>query len=278
MAPASCHDSVPFVAATAVGPIGHRLWDRIDRGAHGHRPPPSVLTSQPPQLPPRATALSRRQLGLKSALAAGVALAPGLSSPPPASAVMGMTAGRVPGLAPVDSNGVRRYTRPEGKSGGHGVGWTEITPYTFDVYEGWEEVPVSIADPGGTEIDVRFNSDADGGLKVVLAPVLRFRDVDEGANPTIEDIIPFERFMAGFGPELTQSPVQEEDIVDSFVDKRDGLTYYNFELKNHTLVAATVWKKRVNIICLNAPARQWRNSADKLRSTRNSFKVLTSMA
>ena len=113
---------------------------------------------------------------------------------------------------------------------------------------------------------------------MVLAPVLRFRDVDEGANPTIEDIIPFERFMAGFGPELTQSPVQEEDIVDSFVDKRDGLTYYNFELKNHTLVAATVWKKRVNIICLNAPARQWRNSADKLRSTRNSFKVLTSMA
>ena len=50
-------------------------------------------------------------------------------------------------------------------------GGREITPCTFDVYEGWEEVPVSIADPGGTEIDVRFNSEADGGLKVVLAPV-----------------------------------------------------------------------------------------------------------
>ena len=71
------------------------------------------------------------------------------------------------------------------------MGWTEITPYTFDVYEGWEEVPVSIADPGGTEIDVRFNSEADGGLKVVLAPVLRFADVQEGTNPTIEELIPF---------------------------------------------------------------------------------------
>lgn len=191
---------------------------------------------------------------------------------------MGMTAGRVPGLAPADANGIRRYTRPEGKSGGHGVGWTEITPYTFDVYEGWEEVPVSIADPGGTEIDVRFNSDEDGGLKVVLAPVLRFRDIEEGTNPGIEDLIPFERFMAGFGPELIQSPVDEADIVDKFVDTREGLTYYNFELKNHTLVAATVWKKRVNIICLQAPSRQWRNSADKLRNTMKSFKVLTSLA
>ena len=57
------------------------------------------------------------------------------------------------------------------------MGWSEITPYTFDVYDGWEEIPVSIADPGGSEIDVRFNSETDGGLKVVLAPVLRFADV-----------------------------------------------------------------------------------------------------
>ena len=57
------------------------------------------------------------------------------------------------------------------------MGWSEITPYTFDVYDGWEEIPVSIADPGGSEIYVRFNSETDGGLKVVLAPVLRFADV-----------------------------------------------------------------------------------------------------
>ena len=196
----------------------------------------------------------------------------------PAGAVMGMTAGRVPGLAPADADGVRRYTRPEGKSGGHGVGWSEITPYTFDTYEGWEEVPVSIADPGGTELDAKFSSDTDGGLKIVLAPVLRFAAVEEGANPTIEELIPFDRFMAGFGPELTQNPVEEADIVDKFVDKRGALTYYNFELRDHTLVAATVWKKRVFIICLKGSARQWRGSAEKLRNTMKSFTVLTELA
>ena len=46
------------------------------------------------------------------------------------------------------------YTRPEGKSGGHGVGWSEIPRYTFKVPQGWQESPVSIADLGGTEVRV----------------------------------------------------------------------------------------------------------------------------
>lgn len=50
-----------------------------------------------------------------------------------------------------DSEGFYTYTRPEGKSGGHGVGWSEMPRYTFKVAEGWEETPVSIADLGGTE-------------------------------------------------------------------------------------------------------------------------------
>lgn len=50
-----------------------------------------------------------------------------------------------------DANGFYTYTRPEGKSGGHGVGWSEIPRYSFKVPEGWQETPVSIADLGGTE-------------------------------------------------------------------------------------------------------------------------------
>ena len=38
--------------------------------------------------------------------------------------------------------------RPQGKSGGHGVGWSEIPQYSFDVHETFEEVAVSIADLG----------------------------------------------------------------------------------------------------------------------------------
>lgn len=52
----------------------------------------------------------------------------------------------------VDAEGFRSYQRPEGKSGGHGVGWSEIPRYSFKLPDGWEETPVSIADLGGTEV------------------------------------------------------------------------------------------------------------------------------
>lgn len=51
-----------------------------------------------------------------------------------------------------DADGFYTYMRPEGKSGGHGVGWSEVPRYSFKVPAGWEETPVSIADLGGTEV------------------------------------------------------------------------------------------------------------------------------
>jgi hypothetical protein len=143
-------------------------------------------------------------------------------------------AGRVPGTRPSDTEGFNSYTRPEGKSGGHGVGWSEIPRYSFEVSpatlhainthssasrvrsrlfrplfsrrrgahrarapggsgelpaltrgrtrraqvpEDWEETPVSIADLGGAEVDLRFGFKPEGDLAVVVAPVLRFADV-----------------------------------------------------------------------------------------------------
>ena len=38
------------------------------------------------------------------------------------------------------------------------------------------QVPVSIADLGGTEIDLRFANPKEGRLFVIVAPVLRFSD------------------------------------------------------------------------------------------------------
>ena len=39
-----------------------------------------------------------------------------------------------PGLSKdTDEDGFRTYTRPAGKQGGHGVGWSEIPPYKFKV-------------------------------------------------------------------------------------------------------------------------------------------------
>ncbi|CAD7694660.1 unnamed protein product, partial [Ostreobium quekettii] len=54
-----------------------------------------------------------------------------------AEAVQGYTAGRIPGVsASPDAQGFYTYKRPPGKSGGHGVGWSEIPPYTFKIPEG----------------------------------------------------------------------------------------------------------------------------------------------
>jgi hypothetical protein len=94
----------------------------------------------------------------------------------PARAVQGYVAGRIPGgptstscikwqglqrsnvlravgvSTEADEAGFYTYRRPEGKQGGHGVGWSEIPQYSFKVPSGWEEVPVSIADLGGAEV------------------------------------------------------------------------------------------------------------------------------
>lgn len=43
-------------------------------------------------------------------------------------------------------------------------------------YISLKQVPVSIADLGGTEIDLRFASSKEGRLFVIVAPVLRFAD------------------------------------------------------------------------------------------------------
>ena len=75
----------------------------------------------------------------------------GVSVTEEAQAVQGLTAGRIPGLSPdPELPNVQVYCRPDGKSGGHGVGWSEIPQYSFRVPETWAEVPVSIADLGGT--------------------------------------------------------------------------------------------------------------------------------
>lgn len=117
-------------------------WRTTATNGHHHAAPA-------PASPPPPSATRRAALAAAAAsLAASLALA---RSPPPAAAVQGLTAGRIPGLGTtLDEYGYAQYKRPEGKSGGHGVGWSEVPRYSFRVPSGWEETPVSIADLGGT--------------------------------------------------------------------------------------------------------------------------------
>lgn len=197
-----------------------------------------------------------------------------LRNPSEALAIQGLTAGRIPGLSTeADEAGFYTYTRPEGKSGGHGVGWSEIPRYLFQVPAGWNEIPVSIADLGGTEIDLRYTSRDQGDVSVVVAPILRFADIGFNAKVTIQQLGTPEKIIKGFGPELFGKPIEDEDILESSVITKGALTYYNYYVKPYRLVSATAFGNRMFILSVVASARQWRKHEQDLRQIANSFVV-----
>ncbi|CAI5525868.1 unnamed protein product [Closterium sp. Naga37s-1] len=206
------------------------------------------------------------------ALPAMAALAASLAAGP-ANALIPTTAvaGRVPGLSEPDENGWRTYKRPASKSGGHGVGWSELIPYTFTVPETWEETPVSIADLGGTEIDLRFASKQQGKLFIVVAPVLRFAD-GLGDDVRIESVGDPERVITAFGPEITGENV-EGRVNDTKVVSKGGRTYYEYDVDPHILVSATAAGNRMYIMGVAASGRQWKKYSSDIKQILSSFRV-----
>ncbi|KAG0499785.1 hypothetical protein HPP92_004476 [Vanilla planifolia] len=184
----------------------------------------------------------------------------------------GLLAGRIPGLSEADEGGWRTYRRPDDKSGGHGVGWSPIIPYSFKVPNGWEEVPVSIADLGGTEIDLRFSSPQEGRLFVVVAPVLRFADLQGDA--TIEKIGKPEQLIDAFGPEIIGDNV-EGKVLHTEVVEHSGRTYYQFELEPpHALITATAAGNRLYLFNVTASGLQWKRHFKDLKQIADSFRVI----
>ncbi|TKY74166.1 PsbP domain-containing protein 4 [Spatholobus suberectus] len=208
----------------------------------------------------------------RTVLASGVSL---LGFPGESLAVVeqGFLAGRIPGLSEPDEQGWRTYRRPDEKSGGHGVGWSPIIPYTFRVPQEWEEVPVSIADLGGTEIDLRFANSKEGRLFVVVAPVFRFAD-NLGDNTTIEKIGPPERVINAFGPEMIGENV-EGKVLSSSVAEHEGRTYYQFELEPpHIFITATAAGNRLYLFGVTGSGLQWKRHYNDLKKISDSFRVV----
>ncbi|XP_042007732.1 psbP domain-containing protein 4, chloroplastic-like isoform X1 [Salvia splendens] len=187
----------------------------------------------------------------------------------------GLLAGRIPGLSEPDEQGWRTYQRPEDKSGGHGVGWSPIIPYKFSVPAPaeWNEVPVSIADLGGTEIDLRFASPKEGRLFVIVAPVLRFAD-DLGDNTTIDRIGTPEKVISAFGPEVIGENV-EGKVLSSQVAEHEGRTYYQFELEPpHVIITATAAGNRLYLFNVTGNGLQWKKHYKDLKKIADSFRVV----
>ncbi|XP_050388240.1 psbP domain-containing protein 4, chloroplastic [Argentina anserina] len=185
----------------------------------------------------------------------------------------GLLAGRIPGLSEPDEQGWRTYRRPDEKSGGHGVGWSPIIPYLFSVPQDWEEVPVSIADLGGTEIDLRFGSAKEGRLSVIVAPVLRFADNFDG-DATIEKIGRPETVINAFGPEVIGENV-EGKVMSINVVQDAGRTYYQYELEPpHVLITATAAGNRLYLFSVTGSGLQWKRHYKDLKKISDSFRVV----
>ncbi|KAL4183898.1 hypothetical protein AMTRI_Chr11g157400 [Amborella trichopoda] len=156
-------------------------------------------------------------------------------------------------------NGWRTYRRPDAKSGGHGVGWSPIIPYTFAVPQDWEEVPVSIADLGGTEIDLRFASTKEGHF---------------GENAKIEDIGPPDKVIAAFGPEVIGENV-ESKVLSIEVSEHSGRNYYQYELEPpHALITATAAGNRLYLFNITGSGLQWKRHYKDLKRIADSFRVV----
>jgi len=169
--------------------------------------------------------------------------------------------------------GWRTYRRPDEKSGGHGVGWSPIIPYAFSVPQDWNEVPVSIADLGGTEIDLRFASPKEGRLSVIVAPVLRFAD-NLGDDVKIENIGQPAKVINAFGPEVIGENV-EGKVLSSNVAEHDGRLYYQFELEPpHVLITATAAGNRLYLFSVTGNGLQWKRHYKDLKRIASSFRIV----
>ncbi|PAN16317.1 hypothetical protein GQ55_3G051300 [Panicum hallii var. hallii] len=172
----------------------------------------------------------------------------------------------------MNMTGWRTYRRPDDKSGGHGVGWSPIIPYSFKVPDGWDEVPVSIADLGGTEIDLRFANPKEGRLFVIVAPVRRFADDLDDA--TIEKIGSPEKVIGAFGPEVIGENV-EGKVLSSATEEHSGRTYYQFELEPpHVFITATAAGNRLYLFSVTANGLQWKRHYKDLKQIAESFRVV----
>lgn len=79
----------------------------------------SVMGTDDQASQPNATPLGRREMIALATTSISLLSVTSLETKP-AAAIQGSIAGRIPGITGPDSEGYYLYTRPEGKSGGHG--------------------------------------------------------------------------------------------------------------------------------------------------------------
>lgn len=68
-------------------------------------------------------------------------------------------------------------------------------------------------------------------------------------------------------------PPTDNEILETFVDKRGGLTFYNFHCYPFYLVSMTATRNRLFIMTTACNARQWKKYEADFRKMQKSFQV-----
>lgn len=160
------------------------------------------------------------------------------------------------------------------------------TPYRFAMPPTWREAKVAnilsgnYCQPRCAEpwIEVIFDSEAEGKVSIILAPLVRLTN-RKGVR--IEDIGDPRGIITSLGPFITGTYLDEEDVISAAAEKRDdGLTYYTYELfapygtnGPHSVAACSVKGDLALLMSVSANEKQWARSEAKLRKMVTTFRA-----
>jgi hypothetical protein len=158
-----------------------------------------------------------------------------------------------------------------------------VKPYKFILPPAWKPVRVAnilsgnYCQPKCAEpwVEVKFENAKEGTVQVVVSPMVRLTNK---ANSSIEEIGPPEKIISALGPFVTGNSFDPDEVLETSVEKKGDLTYYNYQLETpfaltgaHNLAAATASGNVVLLFVVSASDKQWASSQDLLRTVLESF-------
>mmetsp|Transcript_1656 Transcript_1656/g.4763 ORF Transcript_1656/g.4763 Transcript_1656/m.4763 type:complete len:276 (-) Transcript_1656:1838-2665(-) len=158
-------------------------------------------------------------------------------------------------------------------------------PYSFALPPTWKRDPVAniasgnYCQPRCAEpwTEVIFSSPANGRAQVIISPLVRL--INKSDAP-LEEIGPPEGLINSFGPYISGTNVEEEEVISAEAKNVDGRTYYVYETYTpygtqppHGLAALTTKGDAAILFVINATDKQWSTSKDMLHKVVDSFIV-----
>lgn len=160
-----------------------------------------------------------------------------------------------------------------------------LEPYSFALPPSSVEAKVSNTQSGNycqprcdePWTEVVFASDREGRVELIVAPLQK---LTPRKNIKVEDLGTPEQLLPRIGNYITGTYLDEDEVVASTSQLRDGLTYYVYEVNApygkvgpHTLTAATVKGDLAFLFIVSANDKQWSKNQGRLREIVDSFRA-----